>query len=100
MREISSIRFKVAYNKLAADFYLRLLQCIQSPNASYGINLGCAYHLHEAKRYEESYTHNKALAEFATKIGDSDRAEKCYRTAIESAKKLNRDDDEKSVFLT
>jgi tetratricopeptide (TPR) repeat protein len=38
--------------------------------------------------HEKSFTHNKELVEYASKIGDLDIAERCYKRAIAEAEYL------------
>ena len=56
----------------------------------YSIAISYAYHLHMAggSYHEKSFTHNKGLAEYASKIGDLDIAERCYKRAIAEAEYL------------
>ena len=56
----------------------------------YSIAISYAYHLHMAggRYHEKSFTHNKELAQYASKIGDLDIAERCYKRAIAEAKYL------------
>ena len=64
---------KKRYHNRTADFYL----------------VGCANHLHNAGRYDESYIYNVRLADYAsTTIGDLHLAERCYKMAIDDAMKL------------
>src|SRR5439155_21808126 len=86
---------KKRYHNRAADFYLKLFKeqrrlrekekednynnsssANKLDQRSYEIAIGCANHLHNAGRHEESYTHNERLADYAsTTIGDLDLAE-------------------------
>ena len=99
---------KKRYHNRAADFYLKLFEgqqqlrekeaednydnnsnVIKLTKRSYEIAIGCANHLHNAGRYEESYTYNERLANYASNtIGDLDLAERCYKMAIDDAEKL------------
>jgi len=99
---------KKRYHNRAADFYLKLFKeqrrlrekekednynnsssANKLDQRSYEIAIGCANHLHNAGRHEESYTHNQRLADYAsTTIGDLDFAERCYKMAIEDTEKL------------
>ena len=91
---------KQVYHENAANFYLDLLEKNRGNEGKFhDINFGCAYHFHKAGKDEKSYVHNKKVAEFATKVGDFDRAEQCYRIAIENAKHLKREDDEKKCIF-
>ena len=49
--------------------------------------------------YEESYIYNKNVAKYASRIGDLDQAEYCYRNAIDDASKLNNVKYEKGSIL-
>ena len=53
----------------------------------YPIVMSYAYHLHNAggKYHEKSFKYNKALAEHASRSGDLDVAERCYKRAIADA---------------
>ena len=56
---------------------------------SYEIAIGCANHLHNAGRHEESYRYNEIIGDYASKtIGDLDLAEHRYKMAIDDAEKL------------
>jgi len=58
----------------------------------YSIAISCAYHLHMAggKYHEKSFTYNKGLADYASKIGDLNIAERCYKRAIADAEYLGK----------
>ena len=61
----------------------------------YSIAISYAYHLYMAggSYHEKSFTHNKGLAEYASKIGDLDIAERCYKRAIAEAEYLGHNKD-------
>jgi tetratricopeptide (TPR) repeat protein len=63
---------------------------IKGEGEGYSIAISYAYHLHMAggRYHEKSFTHNKELAEYASKIGDLDIAERCYKRAIAEAEYL------------
>jgi tetratricopeptide (TPR) repeat protein len=92
-------QFRKLYHSNAAQLYLTILEDNKESDVQYNIKLGCAYHLHKAGIYEKSYNRNKDLAQYASKLGDLDRAERCYRTAIEDAKALKREYDEKKCIF-
>jgi tetratricopeptide (TPR) repeat protein len=49
-----------------------------------------AYYFHMAGDHEKSFSYNKELATYASKIGDLDVAERCYKRAIDDAEYLGR----------
>ena len=61
----------------------------------YSIAISYAYHLYMAggSYHEKSFTHNKGLAEYASKIGDLDIGERCYKRAIAEAEYLGHNRD-------
>jgi tetratricopeptide (TPR) repeat protein len=69
---------------------------IEGEEESRSIVMSYAYHLHMAggRYHEKSFSSNKELAEYASKIGDLDLAERCYKRAIDDAKYLGRLQDE------
>jgi tetratricopeptide (TPR) repeat protein len=66
----------------------------------YSISISRAYHFYMAGDHEKSFTYNKELAEYASKVrGDLDIAERCYKRAIADAKYLGRLQDEMDYLL-
>jgi tetratricopeptide (TPR) repeat protein len=49
--------------------------------------------------HEKSFSHNQDLAQYASKIGDLDVAERCYNRAIADAEYLGRIQDEMKCLL-
>jgi tetratricopeptide (TPR) repeat protein len=68
-------------------------------STKYDISIGCAYHLHNACRYQESYTQNQKLAYHASQIGDLDLAERCYKRAIVDAEHLENTDSKLNCII-
>jgi tetratricopeptide (TPR) repeat protein len=66
---------------------------------SYADAMSRAYYFHMAGNHEKSFIYNKELAEYASKIGDLDVAERCYKRAIDDAKYLGRLQDEMHCLL-
>jgi len=101
IRDSLPMQFITIYHSNAAEFYLDLEKSVNNTeNVPLYIKLGCAYHLHKAGDYkEESYKRNKSLAEYTSKIGDLDIAERCYKRAIADAKYLGRLEDERACLL-
>jgi tetratricopeptide (TPR) repeat protein len=92
---------KVSHHERAAKLFESLIVEVQKgeikvEQESYRITISCAYHFHMAGRKyrEKSFTYNKTLAEYATKIGDLDVAERSYKRAIDDAKDMGRAQDE------
>jgi|tagenome__1003787_1003787.scaffolds.fasta_scaffold20985577_1 tetratricopeptide (TPR) repeat protein len=57
----------------------------------YKVSLSAAYHLHmSGKSPDESFKRNKEIGDYASQIGDLDLAERCYKSAIEDIKQLQR----------
>lgn len=83
------------YHKQAALWYLTFYEDSENANRNPGYNLliACAYHLYKAGMHEESYNHNKNLAQFAFKMGDIDLAERSYERAIKDAEHLGKIND-------
>jgi tetratricopeptide (TPR) repeat protein len=70
----------------AAAFYQRLLKARRGREAPFSVELGYAYHLHNARKYADSFRCNISLAASAERAGQLDIAEQCYRWASEDAK--------------
>jgi hypothetical protein len=87
-------QFRKSYHNDAAIFYLKLLKRDKTMNTK----LASAYHLHEAGRDEESYNLNSEVAKSCFMVGVLDQAERCYRTAIQDAKKLRDEKKEKDCI--
>jgi tetratricopeptide (TPR) repeat protein len=80
---------KKRYHRYAADLFLELLhQDMHSPLVNRNNSIAYAYHVYHADQPHESYLYNKSLAEVASKMGDLDLAERCYRRAIDNAYNL------------
>jgi len=101
IRDSLPMQFITIYHSNAAEFYLDLEKSVNNTeNVPLYIKLGCAYHLHKAGDYkEESYKRNNSLAEYTSKIGYLDIAERCYKRAIADAKYLGRLEDERACLL-
>jgi tetratricopeptide (TPR) repeat protein len=98
------------YHQRAAEFFERLIEeekqrqkqreqgeevniqnnDITNIEERYSILMSCAYHLDMSggTYHEKSFTYNKLLAIYASKIGDLDIAERCYKRAIFNAEYL------------
>jgi hypothetical protein len=92
---------KKKYHEEVANHYSSLMEKKEKESSSSNLNFnqqyyklqhGYAYHLHNEGKYIESFNYNKKVAEMATRLGDLDEAELCYKRCLDSALKYKNID--------